>query len=275
MGVKLAVLAAALVAAAPVSSGAAFLQTRQLADGSYAERGGSGYPQLTAWATLGLRASGSVPRSRAATMKYLAVHESELGTATDLALVALAEQALGQSPDRLLARLGALERANGSVGGLVNGTAWSLLAFRAAGEPVPRAAVRWLLAQQSRRGGWGWTAGAADSNDTAAVVEALRAGGVRGRPIRRALAFLLRYRNRDGGFELTAGRGSDAQSTAWAVQAFLAAGKAPPRGALAYRGRLQRPDGSFRYSARYTTTPVWVTAQVLPALARRPFPLTN
>ena len=95
---------------------------------------------------------------------------------------------------------------------------------------------------------------------------------MRGRPIRRALAFLLRYRNRDGGFELTQGRGSDAQSTAWAVQAFVAAGRPPPRGALTYLRRLQRPDGSFRYSGRYVTTPVWVTAQVLPALARKAFP---
>jgi hypothetical protein len=275
VGLKLAVLAAALITATPISSGAAFLQTRQLADGSFAERGGTGYPQLTAWATLGLRASGSVSGSRAATAKYLAAHESDLASATDLALVALAEQALGQGPDRLLVRLRALQRANGSMGGLVNGTAWSVLAFRGAGEPVPRGAARWLLARQTRAGGWGWTAGAADSNDTAAVVEALRAAGVRGRPIRHALGFLLRYRNRDGGFELTAGRGSDAQSTAWAIQAFLSAGKPPPRGAIAYLKRLQRPDGSFRYSARYTTTPVWVTAQVLPALARRPFPLKS
>src|SRR5262249_51985985 len=184
-----------------------------------------------------------------------------------------AGKAAGRRPARLPSGLRALQRNNGSAGGLVNGTAWSMLAFRAAGEPVPRGAVRWLLARQTRAGGWGWTAGAADSNDTAAVVEALRAAGVRGRPIRRALGFLLRYRNRDGGFELTSGRGSDVQSTAWAIQAFLAAGKAPPRGAFAYLKRLQRSDGSFRYSARYTTTPVWVTAQVLPALARKPFPL--
>jgi hypothetical protein len=273
VGLKLAVLATALLAAAPLPRGTSFLQSRQLSDGSFAEQGRTGYPQLTAWATLGLRASGSAPRSRAATAKYLAAHESDLASATDLALVVLAERALGQSPDRLLARIRALERANGSVGGLVNGTAWSVLAFRAAAEPVPRGAVRWLLARQTRAGGWGWTAGAVDSNDTAAVVEALRAANVRGRPIQRALGFLLRYRNRDGGFDLTPGRGSDAQSTAWAIQAFLAAGKTPPPGAFAYLKRLQRPDGSFRYSARYATTPVWVTAQVLPALARKPFPL--
>ena len=275
MGLKLAVVAAALLAAAPLPRGASFLQARQLADGSFAEQGRTGYPQLTAWATLGLRASGSASRSKAVAAKYLAAHESDLVSATDLGLVALSEQALGQSPDRLLARLRALERPNGSAGGLVNGTAWTVIAFRATGEPVPRGAIRWLLAQQSRRGGWGWTAGAADSNDTAAVVQALRAAGVRGRPIRRALSFLLRYRDSDGGFELTLGRGSDAQSTAWAIQAFLAARKTPPRGAFAYLKRLQRPDGSFRYSARYTTTPVWVTAQVLPALARKPFPLRS
>jgi len=273
MGLKLAVLAAALVAAAPLPRGASFVQARQLGDGSFAEAGRPGYPQLTAWAALGLRAAGSAPRARAATAEYLVAHESELSSATDLALAALAEQALGQRPDRLLARLQTLQRPNGSVGGLVNGTAWSVLAFRATGTPIRRRTIRWLLARQSRAGGWGWTARAADSNDTAAVVEALRATGVGGRPIRRALRFLLGFRNRDGGFELTQGRGSDAQSTAWVAQAFLAAGKPPPRGALAYLRRLQRADGSFRYSRRYSATPVWVTAQVLPALARKPFPL--
>ena len=46
-----------------------------------------------------------------------------------------------------------------------------------------------------------------------------------------------------------------------------------PKGAFAYLARLRRDDGSYRYSRRYVTTPVWVTAQVLPALLRKPFPL--
>ncbi len=266
-----ALVAAAAVVASPAASGVDFLQSRQAENGGFAEAGQPAYPQLTAWAVLGLRAAGATPSG--ATPRYLVQHESELKSATDLALVVLAENALGQGADRPLARLRALERPNGSVGGLVNGTAWSVLAFRATGTPTHRRTVRWLLARQSRAGGWGWTARAADSNDTAAVVEALRAAGVVGRPIRRALRFLLTFRNRDGGFELTHGRGSDAQSTAWVAQAFLAAGKSPPRGALAYLRHLQRADGSFRYSTRYTATPVWVTSQVLPALARKPFPL--
>jgi hypothetical protein len=273
--VKLLALAAAAVAiAAPAATGVSFLQSRQLDDGSFAEVGASGYPQLTAWAVLGLRAAGANPGAK--TARYLQAHEQELKGATDLALVALAERALGADATGPLARLRALERPSGAIGSLVNGTAWGVLAFGAAGATVPRKTIRWLLARQSRAGGWGWRRGADDSNDTAAVVQALTAVGVRGRPIRRALALLLRnYRNSDGGFELVRGRGSDAQSTAWVVQAFVAAGKQPPRGALAYLRRLQRADGSFKYSRRYSATPVWVTAQVLPALALAPFPFVR
>src|SRR5262249_48078717 len=82
VGLKLAVLAVAVLAA-PLSRGVGFLQARQLTDGSFAEQGRTGNPQLTAWAALGLRASGSFPRSRAATAKYLATHESDLVSATD------------------------------------------------------------------------------------------------------------------------------------------------------------------------------------------------
>ena len=274
MGVKLAALAAsALIAASPSATDVRYLQDRYSDDVGVAEPGGTPYPQLTAWATLALRAANASPSSAAG--RYLAKHAGELNGATDLALATMAEVALGQDAGPLLARLRALERPNGSIGRLVNGTAWAVLAYKTTGTRVPLKTVRWLLARQSRSGGWGWTTGAVDSNDTAAVVQALRAVGVQGPPITRALRFVTRYRNRDGGFELTQGRGSDAQSTAWVVQAFLAAGRPPPRGALAYLRGLQRPDGSFRYSRRYATTPVWVTSQVLPALARKAFPLTH
>lgn len=272
MGVKLAALAAtALIAASPSASGVDYLQARYSEDGGVAEPGGAPYPQLTAWATLAVRAANGKPSSAAG--RYLAKHAGELHGATDLALATMADVALGQDPGPLVARLRALERPNGSIGRLVNGTAWAVLAYRTSGARVPAKTVRWLLAKQSRSGGWGWTTGAVDSNDTAAVVQALRATGVRGRPIVHALRFLAHYRNSDGGFELTRGRGSDAQSTAWVVQAFLAADRPPPRGALAYLRSLQRADGSFRYSRHYATTPVWVTSQVLPALAGKAFPL--
>src|SRR5436305_256601 len=136
------------------------------------------------------------------------------------------------------------------------------------------ATTRFILAQQSKAGGFSWgRGGQADSNDTAAALEALRVARVHGAPVRRAVRFLRSFQRRDGGFELSRGRGSDAQSTAWAIQGLLAAGVTPPRSAFAYLARMKRPDGSYRYSAKYVATPVWVTSQVLAALSKKPFPL--
>ena len=251
-------LLAALVAAGALATPAAYVQAQQRDDGSF------GDAQVTAWATLGLVAAGA-DTGRAA--DYLARQQPD--TQTDLALLAMARAAAGDPPVDLLPRL-----RDHKPGKLVNATIWTILALRQAGEAAPRALVRALLAVQHRSGGWSWLRGGApDSNDTAAAIQALRASGVGGKPIDRAVAFLRRHQNRDGGFELTVGRGSDAPSTAWAIQALLAAGVAPGAAAFAYLRRLQRPDGSVRYSVRYDSSRLWTTAQVVPALARRPFPL--
>jgi prenyltransferase beta subunit len=258
--------------ALPNATPVVYLQSRQLESGGFAEPHGSPSPQLTAWAVLGLRGAGARPRPE--TLGYLQSHDGELSAATDVELATMAEAVLGGDVSKLVVRIQRRRRPSGAIGPNVNSTIWGILALRQAGRPAPRVTVRYLLRRQSRSGGWSWYRnGQPDSNDTAAAVEALRAAGVRGTPIRRALRYLHRLQNRDGGFELTPGRGSDAQSTAWAVQAFASAHEPSPRGSRAYLKRLRRSDGSFRYSKRYATTPVWVTAQVLPALARRAFPL--
>lgn len=266
MGVRLALAAVAVaLAATPIQ----FLESRQAADGGFAEAGARPDVGLTAWAALGLVASGGSGDARTRAGAYLRAHAADARSETDVALVALARAALGERPADQLERL----RAH-RPGRLLNATMWTMLALRQAGEPVPPAFARALLAGQHRSGGWSWLRGGApDSNDTAAAVQALRAAGVRGGPIRRAVAYLRARQNRDGGFELAPGRASDAQSTAWAIQGLLAAGERPGAAAFRYLARLRRPDGSYRYSARYVTTPVWVTAQVVPALARKPFPL--
>jgi hypothetical protein len=252
------------LAAVALASPAQFVQSRQDSGGGFAEVNGRPYPQLTAWAVLGLRAQGADTGNALA---YLVAHESELTVPTDLALVALAEAAVGHDPADLLARLPAQP-------GQVNVAIWSILAHRQAGRGVRAADVRYLLRAQARNGGFPWARGGRpDSNDTAAAIEALRAARVDGKPVARALAFLRTFSNPDGGFELQKGRGSDAQSTAWAIQAFVAAGARPPAGAFRYLASLRRADGSYRYSRAYGATPVWVTSQVLAAIARKPFPL--
>jgi hypothetical protein len=268
LDVKLAVAAVAL---ALTASPADYVASHQQPDGGFAEPGGQSDQTLTAWAALGLAAAGKKPAAPAA--EYLTSRPAS--GAADLALRILALRALGEQTTTEVGRLEALRRRNGRIGSFVNSTIWGVLALRAAGRPAGPS-VRYLLLAQHRSGGWAWYhRGAPDSNDTAAAVQALRAGGVgpRSRPIRRALAYLRRLQRRDGGFPLVSGRASDAQSTAWAVQAFVAAGRQPGRPAFRYLAGLRQADGSYRYSKRYAATPVWVTAQVLPALARRPFPL--
>ena len=252
-------VAAAMLAVSPVS----FVQSHAT-NGAFAESGGTPDAILTAWAALGLRAAGAgAPGS----LDYLHAQEASLSSSNDVAIVALAEEALG---DRNAALLGRLKvKPSGQIGESLNSTYWGVLALGRSSA----ATTRFILRQQTKAGGFAWYLhGQPESNDTAAALEALHVAGVRGAPIARAVRFLRTFQNKDGGFELTHGRGSDAQSTAWAIQGLVAAGVAPPHRAFTYLARLRRPDGSFRYSAKYATTPVWVTSQVLAALARKAFP---
>jgi hypothetical protein len=265
VGVKL--LAAALVGLAlvsPLRQSADYLESRRGADGGVSEPGGRADAALTAWTILALRAVGRDPGRAARDYVRAAVPE-------DVTQTALRALAIGD--EQLLARLEAERRPDGRIGPLVNSTAWSVLALRAAGRPAGAATVRYLLRQQRKGGGWPWhPRGAPDSNDTAVVLQSLRAAGIRGRPLARGVRFLRSLQAKNGGFRLVAGREPDAQSSAWAIQGLLAAGADPGRAVYRYLSSLRRPDGSYRYSKRYAVTPVWVTSQVLPALARKPFP---
>lgn len=263
MGVKLVVLTVATVLS--------FVQGRAQPDGGYAEPAGSSTVGLTATAVLALRAS-AMPAPDAARM-YLQAHEQGL-TPTELELSVMAEAVSGGVSPGLLASLHALERPSGAIGPAVNSTVWGMLALRQVGEPVSAQTVRFVTRAQTKSGGFAWASGLRpDTDDTAAAVQALVATGVRGTSITRALAFIRTRQRPDGGFEMQAGAGSNVQSTSWAIQAFVAAGVKPPATAFRFLQRMRRPDGSLRYSPRYATTPLWVSAQALPALARRSFPL--
>jgi hypothetical protein len=271
LGLLTVVLAGAAAAATgPAAGSAAFLAGRQSASGGFAEQGRIPDAPLTAWAALALVAAGGYPAERAEAAAFLRARLSDAQSDADLALRVVALAALGDTvDDGVLARL---RRHRPDI--LVNETIWTVIALRAAGEPAPPSLVQAILAAQAKGGGFPWSKGGVpDSNDTAAAIEALRAAGIGGAPVRRALVALRTFQNRDGGFALTKGRESDAQSTGWAIQALISAGQKPGRPPFRYLSRLRRADGNYRYSVRYGTTPVWVTAQVLPALTGKPFPL--
>jgi hypothetical protein len=240
---------------------------------------------------MGLAAAGRRP-SRA-TGAFLARAAPRMRDTGDLERTMLALRAAGRSAARaggvnLTARLLARQRRDGSFEGLVNRTAFGVLALRAAGRRASDRSVRraagWVARQQNRDGGFNFGGRGAPSgiDDTAGAVQALVAAGLsrRGGAVARGVAFLVRRQNPDGGFPLQPGAGSNAQSTAWAAQALVAAGRNPERvrrggsrSPLGYLRTLVAADGSVRYSRTSAQTPVWVTAQALTALARKPFPI--
>jgi energy-coupling factor transport system substrate-specific component len=284
-------------AAAQTARAASYLARAQNADGGFgpAPRARS-TPLYTAWAAIGLSAAGRrparIPRDRTSVAGYLARSARAARSTGDVERTILGLVAWGLSPRRsggvdLVARLRTRDRRDGSFGGLVNLTSFGVLALRAGGDPASgrtvRRAAAWIARQQNRDGGFGFSRRGAPSgiDDTAAAVQALAAAGRRrSTAVRRAAAFLTRQQNRDGGLPLTPRGRSNAQSTAWAVQGLLAAGRNPDRvrrggsrTPLGYLRTLVASDGAVRYSRTSRQTPVWVTAQALTALARRPFPI--
>jgi prenyltransferase beta subunit len=148
---------------------------------------------------------------------------------------------------------------------------------------VVRAAGRWLARQANPDGGFNFAGrgGPSGIDDTGAAIQGLAAAGRRRTlTVRRAARFVVTHQNPDGGFPLQPGAGSNAQSTAWAVQGLLAARRDPrkvhqdgSRNPLAYLRSLTSATGEVRYSRTSRQTPVWVTAQVVMALAHKPLPL--
>ena len=289
--VLLVALAAAAVvprsaeAATPASRATAYLEKARNADNGWGSAPGQSSNGLhTAWADYALAAAGR-PQDSADVLVARLGASQDIG---DIERTILALRSCGADPrhagDRdLVAELLARRRPDGSFGGYTSFTSYAILALRASGESGPiAAAARWVERQQDRDGGFNLyrRGGASDSDDTGYALEALAAAG-RGRTAttRRAVAFLRRSQRRDGGWSLTAGADSNAQSTAFAVLGLRAAGADPARVAkhggrtgLAYLRALQAADGSVRYSKTSTQTPVWVTSQALLAFLQKPLP---
>lgn len=112
----------------------------------------------------------------------------------------------------------------------------SILALQAAGHPVPRPAIDWLVTQQCDDGGWApyradpakaCTAKSEDSNSTAMAVQALASVGGLSEEMSEGVSWLTANQNPDGGIGYNPGGGSDSNSTALFVQALAAAGEDP------------------------------------------------
>ena len=206
---------------------------RRQPDGGFAEPGGAATPGLTAWAVLGLRAAGADRRAWRRARVSRAGGAAARGRATDLrARARRARRARRDARPTVAARALRGRRRDGPT---VNSTIWAILALRARrrGRAARRSAT---CCARSGAPAAGRGTRVARPTRTTPRPRSRRCGrrASRGARSRAASRSCARLQNRDGGFELRRRRGSDAQSTAWAIQASSRPGRARPRGALRY-----------------------------------------
>jgi len=167
------------------------------------------------------------------------------------------------------------------------GHAWAMLGTAAMSETVPAAAAEHLKSVQLPGGGWEWGAGwGADTNSTALAIQALVIAGehATSTAVISGLAYLASAQNEDGGFPYDPqsqwGTDSDANSTAYVVQALLAAEEDPltatwtisDSNPVSYLLGMQLDNGAFEWQKGFGANQ-FATQQAIPALLYRLLPV--
>jgi prenyltransferase beta subunit len=294
--------------AASVSRALSYLHARQTKAGGF---GGPSQSQVSAtpWCILAIAAAGQPPASwhrsgGHSPIQYLqsvdlnAAAQQTANPATCYAIVAIAYHAAhenslifhaGSKHINLVSKLLSYRRSSGQFtfgANNVNTTAWAIMALKAAGSAASAraAAVAWLEKQATAGGGFSYRQGGSpDADDTAAVVQALRAGGVGSSSavIHRALTYLHSQQLSNGGVRSSFGAGANTESTAWTIQAVVAtagnpAGPSWKKGGhtlMGFVNGMQARSGLFYHVGTIASAPLLTTSQAIVALKRRPYPL--
>ena len=283
---------------ASVERASTWLLTQQGPDGGFVGFSGTSDPGATADAVIALAAARAVgadvdvPLEMA--LRYLDGQQASYaqtgpGQAAKLALAYLAGGRDLQD-ERLMDAIGLASASanptNGLYGTGVFDHALVMLALAGSGQPVPEAAIAALGATQVEAGSWAFdgstTPGAGDGNTTSLVIQALAAAGRGDDPIvAKAIEYLRSVQAPTGGFAFQRAEPlvPDANSTALALQAFVAVGgdpSAPAVGeAAAALAAFQNPSGAFRYTADQPDDNLFATLQAIPAAAGLPLPLVG
>ncbi|HVD86818.1 MAG TPA: prenyltransferase/squalene oxidase repeat-containing protein [Solirubrobacterales bacterium] len=281
--------------ASSIGRAAAWLELAQNADGGFGpSEGDDSRTKTTCWVMLGLEASGRNPldvaRAGRTPIDFLLADIDAIESSDELAPTIIALEGSGLDPHsfggrNLVAELIDFRRDDGSYQGRPSSTAFAVIALRAAGtSTATERSLDWLHQVQNDDGGWGNNPGSPSTVDaTGAVLQALSPDS---KAAHRAVDFLQRQQRKGGGFPR--GRGAvNTQSTAWAIQGLLAAGRNPSsfkRGGVSapeYLANNQRDDGSYRYAKPNDATPaevanqtpVLVTGEALVAAAGKYLPI--
>ena len=268
-----------------------YLAAHQMPDGGFAEPGAAVGAASPSWfAATAITAAGENPLDWKVngisslkfwdTPKEGAEGTGELGKMTTL-LAQYGIDARNYNGHNYVAELQAKMKDTGQMGDFVYTTYWGIFGLVASGEDVSKP-VAWMKKQQQANGGFGWADGALpDSDDTAAVIMALIAGGVSPDDpvITKAVQYLRDVQEPTGGFNYGYYSESNLASTVWVIQALCAAGVDPAtvtnngKSPVDYVLSLQQEDGSFRYTEYVVDSPTGMTGRAIPALMGKPYPV--
>lgn len=270
-----------------------WLRTQQLPDGGFAAFGGESDPSATADAVMAFATGHVDPASVRSVNGVSAIDylEANAGHASGnpgvLAKVVLAMHAAGQNPP------------GGAISGIVSGysgdTGWygtsfyghllAIIALDIAEQQIEPAAINAILAAQTPEGSWGFNgdpaAGTGDSNTTATAIQALAALGGYNDAIAAGLGYLQSLQDDNGAIAYDASTlessGGDANSTALAIQAFVAANMDPLDAAggdlIAALLSFQNPSGAFQFQPSFPDDSLLATTQAVPALMLDAYPI--
>ncbi len=274
--------------ASDLSRATSWLESKQNADGGFgASAESDSSASITGWAMLGLEAAGRNPFDVAKLGKtpldFLRGSLGEVSSSGDLARTIVALEGAGADPRsfggrNLVEELRQRRAANGSFEGWPGTTSFSAIALRAAGATGGLdSTLSWLSDVQNDDGGWGDLPNQPPSNAdvTGSALQAIpstKAG-------QSGLTYLRKHQHSGGGFSIGSSGPVNSQSTAWAIQGMIAAGADPAAidaggsSGLDFLAARQAGDGHYRYSESSDQTPVWVTSQILVAVAGKSLPI--
>lgn len=197
--------------------------------------------QISGWAMMGLAAN---QVANQALSNYLEQNSASLtsASATDIERTILALIAAGKNPYQAagldLVALLKSKAQNNQIGSpsLVNDDMFGVLALLASqvgpNDPLVQGSLQLIGRAQRADGSVGWsTSGAGDSNNTAVAIQTMKLAQQFGYQttidLDKAVTYLKRTQNTDGGFSYQPGQESDGASTSWVIQAILSLGQDP------------------------------------------------
>ncbi|MFA5867517.1 MAG: prenyltransferase/squalene oxidase repeat-containing protein [Actinomycetota bacterium] len=283
-----------------------YLKSIQRDDGGFGTRESTVVD--TCIAVIALKAAGAkLPQSKTgkSTVDYLKANASKLAdpdkniavqNTAKVAQLIMALKLAGENPktfagtDWIKFLLDNQEKATGWFGITDIDHMWAMLALEAAGEPIDSGPIIWLKGRQNANGGYEVDRSVgmgAFTYSTALAIQALVGAGVdQSDPsVKKAVVYLKTQQNTDGGFPVITpssyGSESDASSTSWVLQGLVAAGediesKTWLRAAITPMGFLmsmQNANGAFAYQKAIPEDSLLCTAQAIPALMLKPFPI--